>query len=497
MQAIYLRKSRAEEQAGLEETLSKHRKALLELAGKMGFVIDGKDIYEEVVSGESLYARPQMLALLEAVEQEKYDAVLVMDIDRLGRGGMRDQGIILDAFKYSSTRIVTPEKIYDLNDDMDEELTELKTFMSRREYKIINKRLQRGLRQTISEGGYIANAPYGYVKVYKNKKPTLEINEGEAYFVRMIFDLYVNEGMGSVLIANTLNALGAKPHRTDKFGRTSIAQILKNPTYIGQIVWDRKKHIRKGQRGNDKHITIYQPQNNWTITEGLHPPIISKEQFYKAQEIIHSRAHAPSNDGTLKNPMAGLIRCRQCGSLMQRQGANAGVPYILCATKGCVAGAKAEYVESALIDYLGKELYRIELDIPTEDQDNIEYLEKALQATRRELDVLMAQKNRLHDLLEQEVYDIATYRERMEALSQKITASQEREATQEKKIRAARKIDKQALARQIRTVLDAYSAADARHRNMLLKSVLESVEYYKAKKTPPQDFQLFLHLKHF
>ena len=29
------------------------------------------------------------------------DAVLVMDIDRLGRGNMQDQGLILDTFKNS------------------------------------------------------------------------------------------------------------------------------------------------------------------------------------------------------------------------------------------------------------------------------------------------------------------------------------------------------------------------------------------------------------
>ena len=70
--------------------------------------------YPEVVSGESLYTRPQMLRLLQDVEEGKYDAVLCMDLDRLSRGRMKDQGIVLDAFRESGTLIITPEKIYNL-----------------------------------------------------------------------------------------------------------------------------------------------------------------------------------------------------------------------------------------------------------------------------------------------------------------------------------------------------------------------------------------------
>ena len=82
---MYLRKSRAEEHRSLEETLSKHRAALTAFARRQGLTIT--DVYEEVVSGESLFARPQMLRLLEAAGAGRYDAVLCMDMQRLGRGG--------------------------------------------------------------------------------------------------------------------------------------------------------------------------------------------------------------------------------------------------------------------------------------------------------------------------------------------------------------------------------------------------------------------------
>ena len=193
--AVYLRKSRMEEGLATDEVLAKHQKTLYDYAAAHGIHI--LEEYPEVVSGESLYTRPQMLRLLQDVEEGKYDAVLCMDLDRLSRGRMKDQGIVLDAFRESGTLIITPEKIYNLADEIDEEYAELKTFISRREYKIITKRLRRGLQMSIQDGCYVANAPYGYHKTVVDRKPTLEIYEPEARFVRMMFELYA-KGYGCV-----------------------------------------------------------------------------------------------------------------------------------------------------------------------------------------------------------------------------------------------------------------------------------------------------------
>ena len=182
---IYLRKSRMEEQADQAETLKRHRDTLYKMADSLCLNI--VDVYEEVVSGESLYARPQMLALLEKVDAGGVDAVLCMDIDRLGRGGMRDQGIILDVFKSSDTKIITPDHTYDLNDESDEQLTEFKSFIARQEYKQIARRFRAGKRRTVQDGGFLSAAPYGYKNMTVDKKPTLEIVEEEAAHIRMIF----------------------------------------------------------------------------------------------------------------------------------------------------------------------------------------------------------------------------------------------------------------------------------------------------------------------
>ena len=484
--AVYLRKSRMEEGMATDEVLAKHQKTLYDYAATQGIHI--LEEYPEVVSGESLYARPQMLRLLQDVEDGKYDAVLCMDLDRLSRGRMKDQGIILDAFRESGTLIITPEKTYDLSDEIDEEYAELKTFISRREYKIINKRLRRGLKQTIQEGCYVANAPYGYRNVTIDRKPTLEIYEPEAKFVRMMYDLYL-QGYGCDTIAHHMNALGAKPHRADEFSRNTVRHILKNPTFAGKVVWDQKTHIRKGTKGNLKHITIYNPREKWTIVEGLHPAIIDQETYDRVQARFLGRYHPPRNDGTVRSPLAGLVKCAKCGQNMQRM-VMKKVPYLLCTRAGCCASTKFPLVEEEILNALEETMHRLVQQPTSVPGVDTSVAKTALTALAGELAAADRQKARLYELLEMGEYDLPLFRERMAVLKEKRAGLERRQAELQRELESMQMTNPSALAEQIRTVLDAYGPADAAHRNALLKSVLKTVWYTKEKKSKPADFHL-------
>ena len=196
--AIYLRKSRADMEAeakGEGETLARHEHILLDLASKKRLKI-GK-IYREIVSGETIEARPEMQKLLADVKAGKWKGVLVVEVERLARGETMDQGIVSKAFKISNTKIVTPMKIYDPNDEFDEEYFEFGLFMSRREYKVINRRLQRGRILSVNEGKYVGSvAPFGYdrVKIKGDKGYTLRRNT-EANTVKMAKFIYLQTNL--------------------------------------------------------------------------------------------------------------------------------------------------------------------------------------------------------------------------------------------------------------------------------------------------------------
>ena len=487
--AQYLRKSRMEEGMETAEVLSRHRQALADYARTHDIHII--ETYEEVVSGESLYARPEMLRLLQDVEDGRYDAVLVMDLDRLSRGRMKDQGIILDAFRDSGTLIITPEHTYNLSDDLDDEMAEFKTFLSRREYKIITKRLRRGLRQSIQDGCYVANAPYGYRKVVVDRRPTLEIYEPEAQYVRMMYDLYL-QGYGCVAIARRINALGARPHRSAQFTRNSVAHILRNPTFAGKIVWDQKTHIRKGAKGNPRHITIYNPREKWIIVDGIHPAIIDQETYDKVQAIMAGRYRPSRNDGTIRSPLAGLVRCTHCGGHMQRATMKGGV-YLLCPRPGCCGSTPFQLVERRVLAYLRDILARLEVERQPPGRRDDSALEAALAAVKKERSAAETQKTRLYELLELGEYDIPTFRTRMAAVKDKLAILERLQREAEDALQAA--ADPSALAERVRAVLDAYDAADAPGRNALLHSVIDTIWYTKQSRAKPADFQLRVDLK--
>ena len=258
---IYLRKSRADRDSELTsdiDVLKRHEEILLKLAKDLKLNI--VKIYREVVSGDSISARPEMQNLLRDVESGIYEGVLVVEVERLARGDTKDQGTVSDTFKYSNTKIITPVKTYDPSNEFDEEYFEFGLFMSRREYKTINRRLQRGRLKSASEGKWIASeAPYGYrkAKIKGEKGYTLDVDQEESRVVKMIFDWYVNGDLlngepyplGMTAIANKLDAMLIRPRRAEKWSKASIHDILINPAYIGMVRWQYRRD-QKGTKDN-------------------------------------------------------------------------------------------------------------------------------------------------------------------------------------------------------------------------------------------------------
>lgn len=485
--SLYLRKSRAEELTDTsEEVLRKHKQILLSLAKEKNYTI--LNIYLEVKSGESLAARPEMLKMLKEISRN--DAILCMDIDRLGRGSQQDSGLILDTFKENDVKIITPDKFYDLNNEQDEDYAEFETFMARKELKLIKRRLQRGVQISLESGCYLANAPFGYEKTTINKKPTLKIEETEARIVRLIYDLYVNRNMGCQSIADHINALGVKPHRSDKFNRTSVMHILKNSVYIGKIVWNKKTHIRKNTKGNEKHITIYNPPEKWTYTEGLHEPIITEELYLKAQDIIKSKYHPHANYGIVRNPLTGICYCKICGTAMTRRPVQNKPEILMCPNTGCNKATNMSRVLEKVKDILSQQLLKIELtDKKEATEDNNE---SDIQIIKSEITKLEAQRNKTFDLLEQGIYSQEIFMERNNLIAEKLTELNNYLKTLSKP--KEKKITAEELKNRIKNVLEVYDTAPPAELNSMLKSIIKRIEYFKDKKAKPTEFQLDVQL---
>lgn len=490
--AMYLRKSRAEEGEKTDEVLARHKAQLTRYAHDHGVNVTG--IYEEVVSGDSLFSRPEMLELLGRIENGEYTGVLCVDIDRLGRGNMKEQGLILETFKDSGTAIITPEKIYDLNDEFDETQSEFKTFMARQELKIIKKRLKCGLLLTLQKGGYVSNIPFGYKRAYKDKIPTLAPEPQEEKLVKLIFSMYT-QGHGCQEICGVLNAMGAKPRRGYEFTRSSVRKILTNPVYTGKVIWGRQRHIRPKSIG-ERNRTVSNPEDQWIVVKGLHPAIISGEIFREAGVMLSQKRHPPCREREqISNPFAGILFCAKCGRAMtKRTIGNKKIPYILCPTRGCMKASRFDYVENAVISVLAKIFENagaIEL-IPENPQMQIPY-KTVEENLKTQLSRIQNQKNNLCNLLEQGLYSPEIFKKRDRLLSERADAI----ACEIKKIYIKGSRNEEHItgaAQYSNNLLEKYKSGTPAEKNILLKSLIKRAFYYKDKSGGPREFVVDIEL---
>lgn len=492
--AMYLRKSRADLEAeahGEGETLARHKKMLCELAGKMSITVD--DVYEEVVSGDSIEGRPQIQRLLRAIEGRTYTGVLCMDIDRLARGDTIDQGIIARAFRLSGTKIITPKKVYDPNSEFDEEYFEFELFMARREFKIIGRRIQRGRVESAKEGRFIGSTPpYGYnkVKIKKDKGYTLEPNPDEAKVVQLIYELYL-KGDGKMVIAKKLDALGIKPRVSERWSSASVANILKNPVYIGKVRWGYRKYTK--ELANGTVIKHREKNEDCVYVDGLHPPLISEDDFNSAQQILKRRTRAPLKaDLSLKNPLAGLVYCGKCGAMMTRLGENKRCRYatLKCPNRYCdTVASKLCLVENAVIDFLTDwiEEYKVnvEKNSPMLPKSTLEICKSNISALSAELETVNKQISKTYDLLEQGIYTAELFKERNESLSNKKGDLEAKLAEARYKLEEyqARITVHENFIPHFENVLAVYrTTVDVDEKNRLIKTIVQRISYFKSER---------------
>lgn len=455
--AIYLRKSREDDELK-GETLARHEKMLVEYCTRNNLHI--AKTYKEIVSGENIANRPEMQKLLDDVAAGLYDGVVCVEIERLSRGNQIDQVEILDVFKGSNTKIYTLQKIYDLsNEDIDEEYFEFALFMSRREYKTITRRMQRGRLQATKEGYYIGNnLPYGFDKVKIDKGYVLTPNPIEADVVRYIFDQYV-AGVGTYTIAKNLNDKGIKTKNGKFWVNTRIMDIIKNKVYLGLI------HSTK--------LDIW--------VEGKHDAIIDKDIYDRAQLIHTLKAPKVRKNDKVKNPFAGIARCGCCGRLMQRNAkANYGLEYLACYRNPNCTNHKhyrLDYIEKDVLTELKKALkdFNYFLDNSQEQlKEKRNSKDNEINLLTKELTTKETQIENACDLLEKGIYTIDLFKKRTEKLEKEISYIKER-LTEIKETPLDDDIKIKNAIPILEKVLDKYDILEIKEKNLLLRSIIKTI----------------------
>ena len=366
--AIYMRVSTKMQTE--KYSLGSQKRILTELCDNNGWEYT---IYEDAgISGKNIADRPAMKRLLEDADDDKFQAIAIIEWERLSRDiDLFDFNYIKKVFRDNNIKIVTPSQTYDLSDDEDDFISDLMGILSKREKKKIIKRMMRGKVEAVRKGIYPGGLPpYGY----RHNKETsrLEIDEDQAEVIRLIFHLCNVENLSTEKIADVLNKRGVPPYR--EFGRRAypnknpnvkgfhsgtIKDMLRNPVYCGKFAYMKKKGDRERRK-----------EEEWVY--GSNPAIVSEKEFKLAGKRLTDRQIFSPRNKKYDYLLSGKLQCGDCSSKMHgitykyqsvKKGKPNGIsiyPYYKCRSTYCDMG----YIKIKVVDDLVWELVSVAIKNP-------------------------------------------------------------------------------------------------------------------------------------
>ena len=246
-----------------------------------------KEIYIDDGYTGSNFERPNFKRMIEDIKLGKINTVITKDLSRLGRNLLGSGYYLEDFFPQHKVRYISINDNYDSFTSTNDDMIVLKNCINDLYVRECKKKTQHQLKRR-SQNTIMATGFYGYRK----ENNTLIIDPTPAAIVKEIFERYTNEEK-IIDIINDLNqrkvyspgyykqlTTNRKQTYINPYNWTydSIITIIHNQAYCGDAVNLKNK---KGLRNK-----------NTIILENKYEPIISKELFNKAQQLLKKRNKA-------------------------------------------------------------------------------------------------------------------------------------------------------------------------------------------------------------
>jgi site-specific DNA recombinase len=404
--AIYARVSTDKQGDSVEHQVSLMKEFAMRKnqAGETWETPDDLVYIDEAVSGFKVHIldRPAMVRLVEDAKERKFNTVLFKGISRFARD-TQEALQMLRRFDSLGIRVISYEENYDsaTNDVL---IFTIHAAVAQAESQKIGVRVSLGNKEKAKTGKWPnSTPPFGY-KIDKDTK-RLVIDEERSPIIKAIFDMYVNQGIGTFKIAEYLNAEGIPTGRDKPWSRTPIRRILGNRAYVGDVVYGKKryKYVEDLENGGKKSQTVKIPQEEWAVCENAHPAIIDRATFEKAQKILESR-----NIGTTfrhaKYPLTGKLICGKCGEgMVGQKRTHNGKEYIyyICKTYhkyGRDACTQANVNANKIEQHVIAEVKRVLADYLQTDGGlyGMENVEKTLEEYQKQLRAIERKIEKVH-----------------------------------------------------------------------------------------------------
>lgn len=271
---------------------------------------------DEGKSGTTVKHRDEYQRLLEDLEGDKFDIVVIKSQDRLNRN-TKDWFIFVDRLVSNDKKLFMyiEDSFYKPDNNL---ITGIKAILAEEYSRELSKKINNANNNRLERARKGEKVSvYGSSKCYGYKLENGEntIIEEEAEVVRLIYKLYL-DGKGGRAIRRELTARGITNHNGNEMNEVTIINIIKNERYTGTLVtnmYHKDFYTKK---------TVKNPPEEWIKIENAVPPIISKEDYKRAQAILNSHRLEAGTDKraiTLgknvgSHPLSGKIICGCCGS---------------------------------------------------------------------------------------------------------------------------------------------------------------------------------------
>lgn len=391
---------------------------------------------DEGISGGSTKKRDNFNRMIRDAKAGMFDFIITKEISRFSRSTLDSIKYTQELLDYNVGAFFQNDNINTLDTDSEFRLV-IMAGVAQDEIRKLSERLKFGFRQAIKNGHVLGNDKlYGYDK----KDCVLTVNEEEAEIIRIIFDLYGNQRLGTRTISKRLMELGYTSREGNAFNTLTIRHILENPKYKGWYCGNKSQSVDYRTKRN-----VLLDESEWvTYPDPSIPAIVSEELWNRANALYKRRreemkSHSSGVSFHNRYPYSTKIYCEEHGTTFHRQ--------VIQTKKGqqevwqCKvyrshgrAACSAPQIRSSDLDVIlsdiFKELVRDKekiidslVTVLTNIPKEVDYGKLRCQV-ENEMDDLERKKNRLLDLSIAGALTVEEFKERNDAFNAQILACQ-------------------------------------------------------------------------
>jgi site-specific DNA recombinase len=338
----------------------------------------------------------------------EFDVLLIDDTSRLSRN-RADQARMVEQLQFDEFRIVAVSQGIDTSNEQADVLMAVHGLVDSLYIKDLAKKTHRGLEGRVLNGQHAGGRCFGYRSEHGADGVRLTVKESEASVLRRIFEMSAS-GLSLKAIARTLNEEGVpSPRRSNGSGPatwcpTAIRAMLRNELYIGRLIWNRRKWIKRP--GTNKRVPRVRPRAEWKTVHVPELRIVDADLWQRVMERQQLLASVYGHAGagihkasSSRYLLTGFLKCGLCGGnliIVQGKGKNTRQKHYGCSQNfnrgACQNSLRVprEVVENNYFRRLQDEIVTAEVV----DYTTREFLRRIREKESRQPDELAAQNSR-------------------------------------------------------------------------------------------------------